>query len=79
MVHVRYDLVNSTEISCPICMEYLGQMVCPRITKCGHIYCWCCMLQYLDYEKEKGWKKCPLCSDTVYPLDLKSVNVHKTI
>ena len=79
VVQVRYDLINSTEISCPICMEYLSEMICPRITKCGHIYCWSCMLQYLDYEKDKGWKKCPLCSDTIYPLDLKCVNVHKTI
>lgn len=73
VVQVRYDLVNSKGISCPICMEELDEMVCPRITKCGHIYCWACILSYLNYEKKREWKKCPLCADSIYPRDLKNV------
>ena len=44
VVLVRYDMVSSTDVQCPICMEKLQDMVCPRITKCGHIYCWPCIL-----------------------------------
>jgi hypothetical protein len=58
-------------------MESLTEMICPRITKCGHIYCWPCMLQYLEYERERSWKRCPLCFDSVYKLDLKPVNSHQ--
>lgn len=78
VVQVRYDMVNSKGISCPICMETLDEMVCPRITKCGHIYCWPCMLQYLDFEKERNWKRCPLCFDGVYQLDLKPVQIYQS-
>jgi hypothetical protein len=78
VVRVRHDMVNSKGIQCPICMETLETMVCPRITKCGHVYCWPCMLQYLDFEHERSWKRCPLCFDPVYPLDLKPVQIHQT-
>ena len=33
------------------------------------------MLQYLDYEKQRNWKRCPLCFDSVYRLDLKNVDI----
>ena len=59
-------------------MEQLDEMVCPRITKCGHIYCWACLLSYLDYERKRNWKKCPLCSDSIYARDLKMVDVRQT-
>ena len=51
------------------------QIVCPRITKCGHIFCWPCVIQYLEFEKDRNWKKCPLCADPIYRLDLKPVIV----
>jgi hypothetical protein len=57
-------------------MEMLEHMSCPRITKCGHIYCWSCVLQYLAYKKEDNWKKCPLCNDPVYKHELKNVKVN---
>jgi hypothetical protein len=79
VILVRYDMVSSTDVQCPICMEQLKDMVCPRITKCGHVYCWPCMLQYLDYQKEKSWKRCPLCFDAVYKLDLKHVEIRKNV
>ena len=77
VVQVRYSLISSDDIKCPICMESLEEMVCPRITKCGHIFCWTCMLQYLKFEKQRNWKRCPLCFDSVYPLDLKNVRIIK--
>lgn len=79
VVLVRYDMVSSTDVRCPICMDPLSSMTCPRITKCGHIYCWPCILQYLEYDKEKSWKRCPLCFDPVYKFDLKNVIIRKNI
>ena len=50
-------------------------MVCPRITQCGHIFCWACILAYLDYDCDKHSKKCPLCTENIYRLQLKPVDV----
>ena len=69
-------MTNSKDIGCPICMEHINDMICPRITKCGHVFCWPCILQYLEFEKEHNWKRCPLCFDPVYKLDLKNVIIH---
>mmetsp|Transcript_23980 Transcript_23980/g.36797 ORF Transcript_23980/g.36797 Transcript_23980/m.36797 type:complete len:277 (-) Transcript_23980:895-1725(-) len=77
VVSVSYDLVSSSDVKCPICMESYEEMVCPRITKCGHIFCWPCVLQYLDFERTHTWKRCPICFDAVYPLDLKNVAIKK--
>ena len=41
------ELLN---IKCPIC---LAPSVLPRITKCGHIFCFVCTLQYLGPEFRK--------------------------
>jgi len=68
-----YSFHNPDEARCPICMEAL--IMAPRITKCGHVYCWPCMLQYLAFENEKAWKKCPLCSEPVYRQDLRRVDL----
>ena len=68
-------MINANDVKCPICMESLNIMVAPRITKCGHIFCWPCILQYLGYEKEKNWKRCPLCFDPVYKHDLRNIEV----
>jgi RING-type zinc-finger len=52
---------------CPICME---QVLAPRVTKCGHIYCLCCLLRYAAVS-EKRWIKCPMCFDIVLLRDLR--------
>ncbi|RKO92657.1 hypothetical protein BDK51DRAFT_26788, partial [Blyttiomyces helicus] len=58
----------ATPPSCPICL-------CPptaaKVTKCGHVYCWTCILHYLHLG-EKKWRKCPICYDAIYAKDLKS-------
>lgn len=54
---------------CPIC---LCPPVAGKITKCGHIYCWSCILHYLALS-EKNWHKCPICNEAVHQKDLKSV------
>lgn len=42
---------------CPICLE--SPPVAPRLTRCGHIYCYSCVLRYSG----KLGDKCPLCFD----------------
>jgi len=56
--------------NCPIC---LFPPRAAKMTKCGHIYCWSCMLHYLHLDEEKSWKKCPICHEAVHEKDLKSV------
>jgi hypothetical protein len=78
VVQVIFNMINASDVQCPICLENLPSMVAPRITKCGHIYCWPCVLQYLAYNKEstqRAWKRCPLCNDPIYKQDLKNVQI----
>lgn len=73
---VDWDLIqeirtnNLSKASCPICLH---PPVAPKITRCGHIYCWACMLHYLALSDHK-WRKCPICYDAVDKKDLKSVS-----
>ncbi|KAJ3155275.1 RING finger protein 10 [Geranomyces michiganensis] len=53
--------------SCPIC---LSPPVAPKVTKCGHVYCWPCITHYLELG-DKKWRKCPICYDAIYGKDLK--------
>lgn len=57
------------EPQCPIC---LFPPVAGKMTRCGHIYCWPCLLQYLSLS-DKSWRKCPICYDAVHSEHLKSV------
>lgn len=57
--------------SCPIC---LSEPTAPRMTKCGHIFCYPCLLHYLELaETGQKCRSCPICYDTVYARELKSV------
>ncbi|KAI8912427.1 hypothetical protein EDD86DRAFT_110730 [Gorgonomyces haynaldii] len=60
--------------SCPIC---LGEPCAPRGSKCGHVYCWTCLLRYLDMS-DKQWRKCPICFDPIYRDKLKPVLFYRT-
>ncbi|KAK3839587.1 MAG: hypothetical protein JOS17DRAFT_679194, partial [Linnemannia elongata] len=63
--------------SCPICLQ---PPVAARITKCGHVYCFSCVLRYLSLnESNKAWRKCPICWDAIYEKDLKSKEIAKQI
>ena len=66
-------LRSHQQISCPIC---LYPPIAGRITKCGHIYCYPCILNYLALG-DKKWRKCPICFDSIYKDDLKSVRILK--
>lgn len=54
--------LSSNELKCPICLEH--EFVASRVNRCGHIFCWPCVIRYL-WATEKDSKRCPICFDTV--------------
>lgn len=70
-----------SDTNCPIC---LSAPSAPRITRCGHVYCYACILHYLIVADEgarprgvlshKHSKRCPICWDEVHARDLKAVH-----
>ncbi|XP_014215587.1 RING finger protein 10 isoform X2 [Copidosoma floridanum] len=62
---------SSENLSCPIC---LYPPVAAKMTRCGHVYCWPCILKYLSLSEEPG-PKCPVCYYSVYKAGLKSVKI----
>ncbi|XP_018022475.2 uncharacterized protein LOC108678524 isoform X2 [Hyalella azteca] len=64
---VRLHMTQPT--NCPVC---LYEPVAPKVTRCGHIYCYPCILHYLALS-DKKWRSCPICYEMVVREDLKSV------
>ncbi|KAH8987382.1 hypothetical protein EDB86DRAFT_3210754 [Lactarius hatsudake] len=58
-------------ITCPIC---LSPPTAPRMTKCGHVFCFQCILHYLGTSENPKWARCPICLDSVNEKQLKSVH-----
>ncbi|KAL4246962.1 RING-finger protein MAG2/RNF10 [Abortiporus biennis] len=56
--------------TCPIC---LSPPTAPRMTKCGHVFCFPCILHYLNTSDNSKWVRCPICFDSVNERQLKSV------
>ncbi|EZA53151.1 hypothetical protein DMN91_005389 [Ooceraea biroi] len=63
---------SSEELFCPICLH---APAAGRITRCGHIYCWPCILRYLYIYDDNDSCRCPICYEYVHKNDLKSVTV----
>ncbi|KAK6498940.1 hypothetical protein TWF481_011511 [Arthrobotrys musiformis] len=74
--------------SCPIC---LCDPVAPRMARCGHIFCFACLIRYMaseDAETQKQgqhfnnnqnkpkWKKCPICYDSIYMNEVRPVKFY---
>lgn len=73
---VDWDLVEQVVLKtsakvpdCPICLDSPSAA---KITRCGHVYCWTCMLHYLSLSDDDH-RKCPICFEEVANKDLKSV------
>lgn len=64
----QIHVLSSEEPRCPIC---LYPPVAAKMTKCGHVYCWPCILHYLALS-DKVWRKCPICYDAIHLPDLRS-------
>lgn len=63
--------------TCPICLE--SPMVAPKMTCCGHVFCWTCLLRYFSdpyFSSSPGsfkWRNCPICFESTHIKDLRSV------
>ena len=57
----------SEDYSCPICLE--PKLCCPVITKCGHVFCFPCIVSLYNYHMKNSENKkmpnCPLCSKKI--------------
>lgn len=53
--------------TCPICMETAK---IPQFTKCGHVFCWTCMLQQLHSTYSTA-QNCSVCTERVHRRDLR--------
>ena len=62
------------ELCCPICLE---PPVAPQVTKCGHVFCFACLLHHAA-TAEKKWSTCPICFEMVYVEDLRSATLLPT-
>jgi len=67
--------LTDNEFACPICLE--DTLTAPRVSSCGHCFCYPCILQYLAHDEQRD-KRCPVCFDTVRAAGLKPVEVRKT-
>ncbi|UYV60999.1 RNF10 [Cordylochernes scorpioides] len=65
---LRIGIYTNENVVCPIC---LYPPVAAKITRCGHVFCWPCILHYLALV-EKTWIKCPICYEQVRREDLKT-------
>ncbi|KAJ6641373.1 RING finger protein 10, partial [Pseudolycoriella hygida] len=63
----QVNVLSSEEPQCPICLYY---PVAGKMTKCGHIYCWPCVLHYLSLSDQLS-RNCPICNEMVSKNDLK--------
>ncbi|KAH9944011.1 uncharacterized protein BXZ73DRAFT_86989 [Epithele typhae] len=57
-------------LTCPIC---LSPPTAPRMTKCGHIYCFPCLLHLISTSEQPKSVRCPICHDSVNEWQLKAV------
>lgn len=64
------EQINMTMYEKPQCPICLYPPTACKITKCGHYFCYPCVLHYLALG-EKTWRKCPICNDAVTADDLK--------
>eukprot|EP01135_Chromosphaera_perkinsii_P010026 Nk52_evm61s1992 gene=Nk52_evmTU61s1992 len=60
--------ITESDFVCPICLQL---PVAAKISKCGHVFCFSCILHYL-FVGEKKWRKCPICYETIHENDLRS-------
>ena len=70
---VNWDLVEQVVLkttasvpSCPIC---LYPPKAAKVTRCGHVFCWPCILHYLALS-DHAWRKCKYISNVFQKLNL---------
>ncbi|KAF0989218.1 hypothetical protein HZS_1476, partial [Henneguya salminicola] len=58
------------EISCPICLD---EPTASIITKCGHIFCWRCIIECILSNNSPTHCKCPICYQIITSTDIRIV------
>lgn len=61
---------SSEFVCCPICLDV---PVAAKITRCGHTYCWGCILHYLHVNNSDKHATCPVCPEKINSEKLRSV------
>ena len=56
---------SGTNFECTICLDTAKE---PVLTKCGHMFCWPCIYNWLD--SKQGRAKCPNCKNEITKDDL---------
>ena len=63
-------------VLCPICLDV---PFIPRFTRCGHIYCLPCLLQFFQTSEStsgtlgNNWRYCPVCAEALHLKQLRPV------
>ena len=67
----KVRILTDSEVKCPICLEQ--QLLVGRANKCGHYYCWPCVIRYMWVTEAK--KRCPVCNFGLRSVDLRPVEL----
>lgn len=68
---VIYGQPSSDPTTCSICID---PPTCPRVAKCGHVFCWPCILQLFSYHERSSIAPCPVClREKIGVVDLRPV------
>jgi hypothetical protein len=54
---------------CAICLD---APLAPKITRCGHAFCYACVVHYMSMT-DQHWRRCPLCFESVRLNDLRAL------
>eukprot|EP00931_Biecheleriopsis_adriatica_P058874 TRINITY_DN35135_c0_g1_i1.p1 TRINITY_DN35135_c0_g1~~TRINITY_DN35135_c0_g1_i1.p1 ORF type:complete len:698 (+),score=145.27 TRINITY_DN35135_c0_g1_i1:75-2168(+) len=76
----RVDLICEQQPKCPICLEL--ELVVPKITRCGHLFCFPCVMRYfltLKSYNGKVYQQCPVCKEQVCPDELISARLEMVL
>ncbi|CAE8627470.1 unnamed protein product [Polarella glacialis] len=76
----RVDLICEQQPKCPICLEL--ELVVPKITRCGHLFCFPCVMRYFLTMKGyngKVYQRCPVCNEQVSPDGLISARLEMAV
>merc|ERR1719264_2211679 len=68
---VNLKVASDDATTCPIC---LFPPTAGKMSRCGHVYCWACILHYLALSDDKD-RPCPICHQDINKTDLRSVTV----
>jgi len=68
---VNLKVASDDATTCPIC---LFPPTAGKMSECGHVFCWACILHYLALSDDKE-RPCPICLKDITKEGLKSVKI----